>query len=492
MHTLWRGLSCAGERCSSRLDRTARGWTPVRHPGVSSLPDRPSVTTLANAARAQIDRIFPRGALVLSVLSLVYFVMGLVRNKIFGSTYGTGAELDAYNAAFRIPEIALDVLVAAGLTAPFVPIYSSLRHDDGAEARANEFGRTVLTGAVGVMAIASVILFLLAPWLAELFAGFDPATRELYVQLLRINCLAQVLFAASMAIGEVLVAHRQFFFYALAPILYTTGIILGTVLFAARFGIVATAWGAVAGAAAHLAIRTIGIRRTSFRIRAAFAIRTAAFREFIRLMLPRMASFPIDPLTVTYFTIVAAGLGVGRVSSLSYGLDYQVLPVSLIGVSFSLAVFPVLAAAFADRDGAGFRRVLARNVVTIALLTTAAAVALFVLSGTLVRVLLGGGAFGPEAVAVTSSVVALFALSVPFDALSYPLSRGLYATHDTARQVVASFAGFGVVIAVTQSLLPAAGILAIPLGYAAGVAVKDVLLVIFLAPRVRRIGVTPG
>jgi peptidoglycan biosynthesis protein MviN/MurJ (putative lipid II flippase) len=91
----------------------------------------------------------------LSVLSLAYFATGIIRNRVFANTYGAGAELDAYNAAFRIPEIALDVLVAAGLTAPFVPIYSRLRHDTGDEP-ANDFGRTVLTGAVGLMTIASV------------------------------------------------------------------------------------------------------------------------------------------------------------------------------------------------------------------------------------------------------------------------------------------------------------------------------------------------
>ncbi len=69
------------------------------------------------------------------------------------------------------------------------------------------------------------------------------------------------------------------------------------------------------------------------------------------------------------------------------------------------------------------------------------------LSGTLVEVLLGGGKFTADDVARTSAVVAAFALSVPFDALAYPLSRGLYATHDTLRQVVASFAGLGVVVA---------------------------------------------
>ena len=299
------------------------------------------------------------------------------------------------------------------------------------------------------------------------------------------------MFAASIALGEVLVAHRRFLFYALAPILYTTGIIVGTVLFASRFGIAASAWGAVGGAAAHLAIRAIGTSRTSFRIRPAFVVRTAAFREFLRLMVPRMFSVAIDPLTITYFTRVAAGLGVGAVSALNFGLDYQVLPVSLIGVSFSLAVFPLLSAAYADGDRSTFSAILTKNLATIGILTVLAAVALFVLSGTLVHVLLGGGKFTAEDVAVTSAVVAAFALSVPFDALAYPLSRGLYATHDTLRQVLASFAGLGAVVVATTLLVPEFGILGIPLGYAAGVIAKDILLALFLAPRVRRIGVSP-
>ncbi len=450
------------------------------------------MTAIVATVRALLDRVFPRGAILLSVLSLAYFATGIVRNRVFANTYGAGAELDAYNAAFRIPEIALDVLVAAGLTAPFVPIYSRLRHDDGDEP-ANDFGRTVLTGAVGLMTIASIAIFIAAPWLAGVVGeGFDPATQDLYVQLLRINCLAQVMFAASIALGEILVAQRRFLFYALAPILYTTGIIVFTVLFAGRFGIVATAWGAVAGATAHLVIRAIGTTRTSFRIRPAFAIRTEAFREFLRLMFPRMFSVAIEPLTVTYFTRVAAGLGVGTVSALNFGLDYQVLPVSLIGVSFSLAVFPLLSAAYADGDRTAFRTILVRNVVTIGILTALAGIALFVLSGVLVEVLLGGGKFTAEDVAVTSAVVAAFALSVPFDALAYPLSRGLYATHDTIRQVGASFAGLGAVILATTLMVPEFGIIGIPLGYAAGVIVKDILLALFLAPRVRRIGINPA
>ena len=446
---------------------------------------RPSIRP-TTALRALFDHVFPRGAIILSLLSLGYLAMGLIRNRVFANTYGAGLELDAYYAAFRIPEIALDVLVASGLTAPFVPIFTSLRRND--ERAANDFGRTVLTGAVGVMTIASMVIFLAAPWFSDRITGFDAATRELYVQLLQINCLAQILFAASFALGEILVANRRFAFYALAPILYTTGIVLGTVLFADRYGIVATAWGAVAGALAHLGIRTVGTLQTSFRIRAAFQARTPAFREFVRLMIPRMISHPIEPILLTYFTILATGLGVGSVAAFNFASDYQVMPILLVAAPFSLAVFPTLSGAFADRDGGAFRSILRRNLLTIGVLTTLGAAALFALSGVLVQVLLGGGRFGPQDVARTSAMVAAFALSIPFDSLAYPLSRGLYATHDTVRQVVASFVGLGVVIVAASLLVPLVGILAIPLGYAAGMAIKDVLLAVFLLHRLRHLG----
>src|SRR5262245_22603895 len=226
--------------------------------------------------RLLLDRFVPRGALVLSILSLGYFAAGIVRNRVFAAEFGTSAELDAYTAAFRIPEIALDLLVGAGLSAPFVPIFSRLlggpHETEATEAavetvvdraeigpRAQEFGQTVLTAAVIAISIALVVLFLAAPWLAStVWSSFDAPTQELYVDLVRINCVAQLLFAASMALGEVLVARRRFLFYGIAPILYTSGIVAGTILLGPALGILGAAWGAVGGAAAHLAIRSIG------------------------------------------------------------------------------------------------------------------------------------------------------------------------------------------------------------------------------------------
>jgi len=370
-----------------------------------------------------------------------------------------GEAINAFTVAYQIPNLIRSLVADAALGAAFVPIFNGLRRRD--EAAAHDFARTVLTVAVLVMSVVILGLFLVAPATVEIVApSFDPATRALYVDLFRLMCVTPVLFAASIAIGEVLVAHQRFLFYALAPILYTGGIVIGTVLFGHRYGIHATALGAVGGAVAHLAIRAIGLLRTPFRIRPRLAIRTPAFREFAR---------------------------VGAVTSFNFASDYQVVPVSLIGVSFSLAVFPTLAAAWAAGDATTFRRILGRNLVTIGGLTVLAAIALAIVAHPLVAVLLGGGAFGPDDVDRTATVLSAYALSIPLDSLSYPLSRALYATHNTVLQVIASVAGFATILAVGSSLAGPVGIVAIPLAAAAGGAGKVGLLVLFLVPRLRRI-----
>jgi putative peptidoglycan lipid II flippase len=440
--------------------------------------------------RSVIDRFLPRGALTLSILSFGYFGMGLIRNRVFANTFGASAELDAYNAAFRIPEIALDILVASGLSAPFVPIFARLREFDDGGRRAETFGRTVLTVAVGVMAVTLGALFVAGPWLADIvWHDFSPATRALYVDLFRINCIAQVLFAGSITLGEILVANRRFLFYGLAPILYTGGTVAGTVLLGPTMGIHGAAIGTVGGAVAHLAIRSIGVARTGFRIGPAIAVRTSEFREFIRLMLPRMLSYPIDPIVVLLMTRLATTQGPGNASALSFVLDYQFVPVQVIAIAFSLAAFPTLSTLYAEGDGPGFRRVLVRNVSTIGVLTALAALVVAAGSHLLITVFLGGGRFDAAAVELTASLLVAFAISIPIDALSYPLSRGLYATHNTIYQVAASVAGLAVLIVASQLLTPSLGIFAVPAAYAAGGFAKLAILVAALVPRARRIGV---
>ena len=444
-------------------------------------------------ALTRLDRLLPRGAILLAVLTFGGYAMGLVRDRIFARTFGAGTELDAYNAAFVLPELALDVLVASGLTAPFVPIFLGLREGDGGDRAAHEFGQTILTLAVLVMAVASALLFVLAPFTVSVIApGFQAtADRDLYTGLFRVMCVTPLIFAASIALGEVLVADRRFLFYGLAPLLYNGGIVAGSVLFAGSLGIYGAALGAVLGALLHLGIRVVGIGRTGFRIRARLAVRTAAVREFIQLMLPKMASHPVDPLTFLYFTALATRFGAGNVSAVSFARNFQSVPVSLIGVSIAVAAFPILSAAAAAGDRPAFVRILTTNLATTGILTGGAAIALFVLSRVVISVLLGGGAFDTEDVALTAGLLAAFAVSVPLESLTHLLARAFYATHNTLIPVMASVAGLIVIVITAEALAPMVGVTAIPIAFTAGSLTKVTLLILLVGTRVRRIGISP-
>ena len=437
-----------------------------------------------------LSTALPRGAVILSVLTFAGYLMGLVRDRIFAHTFGAGPELDAYNAAFILPELALDVLVAGGLIAPFVPIFVGLRSEAGEAAAA--FGRTILTLAIAVMAIAATVLFVFAPqtidWIAP---GFQGAQRDTYVELFRIMCVTPVIFAASLVLGEILVAERSFVAYGLAPLMYNAGIVAGTLILGPRYGVIGAAIGAVVGAVGHLAVRAVGIWRTRFRPRPSLALRTKGVGEFLRLMVPKMISHPVEPLMFLYFTALASTLEPGSVTSLAFAHNFQSVPVSLIGASFAIAAFPVLSASAAAGDRPAFVRQFRTTLVTITVLTIVAAIGLFMVSEVAIRVLLGGGAFDDADIARTSGILAVFALSVPLESLVQLLSRAIYATHNTLLPTIASIAGFIATVITAQLLVGPIGLAAIPVAFAAGLAVDVAIMAVGLVPRMARIGVRP-
>ena len=437
--------------------------------------------------RDLVVSIVPRGALLLSALTLASYVMGLVRDRAFARTFGASSELDVYNAALVLPELALDVLVVAGLSSAFVPVFARLKQADAAGTQ--DFARTVLTVSVLVMIVAVGILFVLADQAVSFVApGFASSERALYTELFRVMCVTAVIFAASFALGEMLVVRQRFLAYGLAPVLYNTGIVLGTIFLSPSLGILGAAIGTVFGALLHLGIRVIDIARTDFRYRPAFTLRSSGFREYVRLALPKAISAPIEPLTFLYFTSVASTLAAGSISAVSFARNFQSVPVSLIGIAFSVAAFPIMAAAVAAGDRVRFTRLVATNLATITILTSIAAVGLVLIGGLAVETFLGGGAFDADDVAMTTMLLGVFALSVPLEALTQLLSRAIYSTHDTILPVSASIAGLIVTVAAVNVLADAQGIVALPLGFAAGQATKVVLLLVALALRVRSVG----
>ena len=436
--------------------------------------------------RRSIGRL-PPGALLLSGLTFASYAMGLLRDRVFARTFGAGSDLDVYNAALVLPELVLDVLVFAGLSAAFVPVLLRTEHDDPAAGTA--FVRTILTTSSVVMAVAVGVLFLIAPWTAQLVApGFDAQQAALYTGLFRQMCLTALVFAVSFGLGELLVARQRFLAYGIAPLLYNLGIVLGAVILGPRIGIEGVAVGTLVGSLLHLAVRMLGAHRAGFRFRPTWAVRTTQFREYLRLSVPRAIAQPVEALTFLYFTSVASGMAAGSVSSVSFARNFQSVPVSLIGIAFSVAAFPILSRVAAAGDRVQFGRLVREDVLTIGVLSAVAGGALALVAGLAIRVLLAGDAFDDSDVAMTTALLVVFAISVPLEALSHMLSRSVFATRETVLPVIASVVGLLTVIGSVQVMRPTQGVLALPLGFAVGMALRLAILALTLRRRIRGMG----
>lgn len=434
-----------------------------------------------------LARFLPRGVILLSALTFVAYVMGLVRDRTFARTFGAGSELDIYNAALVLPELALDVLVIAGLSSAFVPVYSRLRHEQGRGPQ--DFARTVLTVSVAIMVVVVAVLFLFAPQTVDIVApGFTASQRSEYVELFRVMCITSVIFAASFALGEMLVVRQRFLTYGLAPVMYNLGIVLGTIVLSPELGILGAAIGTVIGALMHLGVRIVEILRTEFRYRPSFAIHTTGFREYLRLAIPKAIAQPIEPLTFLFFTSVASTLVVGSISAVSFARNFQSVPVALIGIAFAVTAFPIMSTAAADGDRSRFTRLVVTNLITITVLTVGAAVVLWLVGGFAIELFLGGEAFDSDDVATTTLLLSAFALSVPLEAATHLLARAIYSTRNTIIPVAASVAALVVTVATVDALLDSQGVVALPFGFAAGLAVKVGILSVGLVFRIRTVG----
>lgn len=433
--------------------------------------------------RAVIAQFIPRGSLILSITMFGSYAMGLLRDRILAHTFGASVTLDSYNAAFLIPDFVFNLLVASGIAAAAVPLFTELYRRNHQQAYA--YANTLLTTAVMVMAVSGVALAVAAPVLSYLVApGLDESAHELVVHLMRIVAFTPIIFAASNTLGAVLVARSRFFFYGLSPLLYNVGIIGGALWLAPMFGIMGVAYGTVIGAVLHLAARVIDAWRLGWRPRVSWHWHTPEIKRTIRLMLPKMVGHPVELMTFWMFTGLASFLAPGSISVLNFARNFQSVPVSLLGIAMATAVFPQLAEAALTSKNL-VRQIFHRTTFSILLASSVAALVLYSIRRPLVTLLLGGGAFDEQAVARTALTLGIFCLSIPTEALSHLGARAFYATQNTMIPVLSSVASLIVAGGSAYLLLDPLGIVALPLGFFFGSLVKTIgLWLLFL----RRVG----
>lgn len=434
-----------------------------------------------------IHKFLPGGAAILIVTSFASYALGLLRDRIFAQTYGAGGELDAYNASFIIPDLLLNIFVAGALAAGFIPVFSGLLAGKKSKEAA-ELARSIISSSLALMFASGIFIFIFAPYLAPFVApGFSETNRALLVNLMRIMALSPIIFAVSNSLGSMLVSYKRFLFYGLSPALYNAGIIAGTFLLAPYIGIYGAAIGTVAGALLHLVVRVAGMTKTGFSYKTTIKI-SVNFKTVVRLMIPKMFGHPVELVTFWGFTAIASGLGTGSIASLNFARNFQSVPVSLFGIAFATSIFPVLSELAARKQLPEFRAQFWKTLRAILALTVFSAIVIFFARTFLIKLILSGGAFGEHAILQTAATLGVFTLAIPTESVNQLLARSFYALKNTVIPVAASIASLGIAVSLAYLLSPSLGILALPLGFFAGSALKTLSLFAILNLRVKLVG----
>ena len=382
----------------------------------------------------QLSRI-ARAASVVMALFVASRLLGLVREMVIAHQFGVSADMDAYLAAFRLPDLLFYVVAGGALGSAFIPTLTGYLTRTELPA-AWRLASAVINWVVLILSALGGLAAMLAPWLVQLFfPDFSPAQQALTAQLMRWMLVTPVIFGVSGVVMGILNAHQHFLLPALAPVMYNLAIILAAWWLGPIWGVRGLTVGVVVGAAAHLLVQLPGLRQKRMQYRPALAASDPGLHEVARLMAPRVLGLAAVQLNFVVTTILAARLSAGSITALNYGWIIMLLPQGVIALSVATALFPTLAELAARGDQAQLRRVFEATLRHLLFLTLPAAVGLVMLAGPLVRLLLERGAFDAGSTTLTAWALAFFAVGLVGHAVVEIVTRTFYALKNTKTPV---------------------------------------------------------
>jgi putative peptidoglycan lipid II flippase len=384
------------------------------------------------------DRQIARGASIVMAGLALSSLTGLLTTMLVSHAFGTQAELDAFYAANRLPELLFLLMAGGALASAFVPTFT------GFLTRGDRPGAWRLASAVAnlvalVLLTASLLAAVGARWLVTtvLAPGFtDPAQINLTVSLMRILLIAPTVFGLSGLVMGILNAHQRFALPALAPAMYRVGWILGLWLLVPQIGIFGLAWGVVLGAGLHLAIQVPGLLPLGGRYLPSLGRNNPAVAEVGRLMLPRLLGVAVVQINFVVNTILASAMPVGSLSALTFAFTLMIMPQAVVGQAAGIAALPTFSAQVSRGELDSLRTSLGSTLRAVYFLALPASLGLALLSTPIVSALFERGAFTAQSTEMVAWALIWFALGLVGHSLLEIVSRAFYALHDTRTPVM--------------------------------------------------------
>ncbi len=369
---------------------------------------------------------------VLAVTFALSAILGFLRTRFLYAAFFKCCvlDLDAYNAAFRIPDLIFKLLVTGALSASFIPVFSSYLHKD--KKQAYSMASSVINLLLIFFIAISLVALIFAHPLSQLIAkGFSPYQVDLMSSLTKILLLAQIFFLVSNFLTAILQVNQIFIVPSLSPIIYNLFIILSIFTLAPIFGIYGVVYGTVIGAFFHMAIQLPSIRHIGFQYSRVANFNISGVREIVRLMIPRTLSLGLAEIENTVTLFFASTLAAGSISLLNLALQLMYLPSRVFGTTVGQASLPILSKNIAKNQLDTFRNTVRRTILQSIYVAFPISVLILVNRLPIVRLAFGTKQFPWAATLLTARTLAFLTPAIVCQAAIQILIRSFYALHDT-------------------------------------------------------------
>lgn len=380
-------------------------------------------------------------AIILSAMMVTSRLFGVIRNRTLAEFF-TKEELDIFFAAFRVPDFIFEIIITGALSSAFIPIFIKYKKNP-------ESLKENMSSIINVMMMLLVFLvtfgYIFADKIVPLtIPGFSASDTQLVVELSRIFILSQLPF---MVLGNIFSgigqANKTFILTAIAPIVYTIGLIAGTIFLSSTYWIYGPAFGVMIGALLFFLIQFPIVFVVDFSYKL-FAFNKKVIKEFFTLVVPRTLSVLTSQIDHTVDLILATLIGGGSYTIIYFAQRLQLFPVAFVGMAFGQASLPYISSLYKDKKFKTIKDLFVDSILQVFYVSVPMSIFFIFARTPLVRIAYGGGRFDWDATVQTAIALSAFALSIPIHSIFYFITRVFYASHDTKTPFLVNLFAIGI------------------------------------------------
>lgn len=355
-------------------------------------------------------------------------LFGFLRYRILTNYFDVN-QLDIYFAAFKIPDLIFEILITGALSSTLIPFFIKYKGDKEALSK----NISSIVNVISLVLVGLIVVLILgASFLIPLITpGFPKYKMDMVIYFSRILLVGQLPF---LVVGNFLTgisqARKRFLIPALAPIIYNLGIIGVTIFFSQSLGLEAPVLGVVVGAFLFLMIQIPVIFSADFEFQFIVS-HSKVMWEFFRVTLPRIFTVVTAQIESTIDLSLSSLISPGAYAIFYLAQHLQLLPVSVIGISFGQASLPYLSEIYHEKNTEQFRNIIISSILNLFFFIIPCAIFFIFANTYIVRIFFGSKKFDLESTRLTAATLLFFAASIPFHSIYYFLTRCFYAIFDT-------------------------------------------------------------